>query len=141
MEGYDMARLEIKNLKYRYPYTDRLALDGITCTIEPGEFIGVIGKNGSGKSTLLSLVYADNPKSYSNTLYLFDRKRGTGESIWDIKSRIGYVSPEMHLYFMEDIPMLRMRSMLSTSANSSMSRPCSVAQVSQSVRLNMSSKR
>jgi energy-coupling factor transport system ATP-binding protein len=52
MEGPDMARLEVCNLKYRYPYTDRLALDGITCTIEPGEFIGIIGKNGSGKSTL-----------------------------------------------------------------------------------------
>lgn len=47
-----MARLEINHLKYRYPYTERLALDGITCTIEPGEFIGIIGKNGSGKSTL-----------------------------------------------------------------------------------------
>lgn len=52
MEGTDMARLEINHLKYRYPYTERLALDGITCTIEPGEFIGIIGKNGSGKSTL-----------------------------------------------------------------------------------------
>lgn len=47
-----MARLEVCNLKYRYPYTEHLALDGITCTIEPGEFIGIIGKNGSGKSTL-----------------------------------------------------------------------------------------
>lgn len=47
-----MARLEVNNLKYRYPYTEHLALDGITCTIEPGEFIGIVGKNGSGKSTL-----------------------------------------------------------------------------------------
>lgn len=48
---------------------------------------------------LLSLVYADNPQAYSNDITIFDRRRGSGESIWDIKRRIGYVSPEMHLYF------------------------------------------
>ena len=85
----------------------RTILKNIDWEVKNGEKWALTGPNGSGKSTLLSLVYADNPKSYSNTLYLFDRKRGTGESIWDIKSRIGYVSPEMHLYFMEDIPLLR----------------------------------
>lgn len=86
---------------------NRTILKNIDWKVKNGEKWALTGPNGSGKSTLLSLVYADNPKSYSNTLYLFDRKRGTGESIWDIKSRIGYVSPEMHLYFMEDIPLLR----------------------------------
>ena len=62
--------------------------------------------NGAGKSNLLSLIYADNPQSYANTLYLFARKRGSGESIWDIKKRIGYVSPEMHLFYMENVPVL-----------------------------------
>lgn len=55
-----MAEIKIENLKYRYPDTEKLALDGITCDIRPGEFIGVIGRNGSGKSTfcqaLLGLV-------------------------------------------------------------------------------------
>lgn len=59
-----MARLEINNLKYRYPYTDSLALDGITCTIEPGEFIGVIGKNGAGKSTLTQALIGLVPNFY-----------------------------------------------------------------------------
>lgn len=59
-----MARLEVKNLKYRYPYTDRLALDGITCTIEPGEFIGVVGKNGSGKSTFTQALIGLVPNFY-----------------------------------------------------------------------------
>ena len=86
---------------------NRTILKNVDWEVKNGEKWALTGPNGSGKSTLLSLVYADNPKSYSNTLYLFDRKRGTGESIWDIKSRIGYVSPEMHLYFMEDIPLLR----------------------------------
>lgn len=59
-----MARLEVYNLKYRYPYADRLALDGITCTIEPGEFIGIIGKNGSGKSTLCQAFTGLVPSFY-----------------------------------------------------------------------------
>jgi molybdate transport system ATP-binding protein len=63
----------------------------------------LLGGNGSGKSTLLSLLYGDHPQAYANDITLFDRKRGTGESIWDIKKRIGYVSPELHLYFTKHI--------------------------------------
>lgn len=59
-----MARLEITNLKYRYPYTDRLALNNITCTIEPGEFIGVIGKNDAGKSTFSQALTGLVPNFY-----------------------------------------------------------------------------
>jgi molybdate transport system ATP-binding protein len=59
----------------------------------------VKGHNGAGKSTLLSLITADNPQAYSQDIHLFDRKRGTGESIWDIKKRIGFVSPELHKFF------------------------------------------
>ena len=47
---------------------------------------------------LLSLIVADNPQAYSNRIVLFDRQRGTGESIWDIKDKTGFVAPEMHLY-------------------------------------------
>lgn len=57
------------------------------------------GPNGSGKSTLLSLINGDHPQSYANTLYLFGNKRGSGESIWDIKKHIGLISPEFHWYF------------------------------------------
>ena len=64
------------------------------------------GSNGSGKSTLLSLVCADNPQSYACDISLFGRKRGTGESIWDIKKHIGYVSPEMHRAYMKDMPAI-----------------------------------
>jgi len=56
----------------------------------------VSGPNGAGKSTLLSLITADNPQAYANEIWLFDRRRGSGESIWDIKKRIGFVSPELH---------------------------------------------
>jgi len=85
-------------------YGKRTILKDLNWEVRNGEKWLLSGPNGSGKSTLLSLIYADNPQAYSNTLYLFDRKRGTGESIWEIKKRIGYVSPEMHIYYMENVP-------------------------------------
>lgn len=51
------------------------------------------GKNGSGKSTLLSIIMADHPQAYSNDIQLFGNKRGSGESIWEIKKRIGFFHP------------------------------------------------
>lgn len=87
-------------------YGSRTILKDLDWEVKNGEKWALFGPNGAGKSTLLSLVYADNPQSYANTLYLFDRKRGTGESIWEIKKRIGYVSPEMHLYYMENVPAI-----------------------------------
>jgi len=88
-------------------YGARTVLKNLNWEVLNGEKWALSGPNGSGKSTLLSLVYADNPQSYANTFYLFDRKRGSGESIWDIKKRIGYVSPEMHLYYKENVPVLQ----------------------------------
>lgn len=59
-----MAEIRIENLKYRYPYTKKLALDGITCKIKQGEFIGVIGRNGSGKSTFCQALTGLVPNFY-----------------------------------------------------------------------------
>jgi molybdate transport system ATP-binding protein len=44
-------------------------------------------------------VCGDNPQAFANRISLFDRPRGSGESIWDIKKMIGFVSPELHHYF------------------------------------------
>ncbi len=74
-------------------------LSHFSWTIKDGERWALSGPNGSGKSTLLSLINADNPAGYRSDITLFDRRRGSGESIWDIKRLIGYVSPEMRLYF------------------------------------------
>ena len=93
--------------KVKVHYGSRTILQDIDWEIKNGEKWALFGPNGSGKSTLLSLVYADNPQSYANTLYLFDKKRGSGESIWDIKKRIGYVSPEMHLYYRQNVSTLK----------------------------------
>jgi molybdate transport system ATP-binding protein len=79
-------------------YGDRPILNDVSWIVHAGERWAVLGPNGSGKTTLLSLVCADHPQAYSNEVYLFGRRRGTGESIWEIKHRIGLVSPELHLY-------------------------------------------
>lgn len=80
-------------------YNGKEILSSFNWVVKKGERWCVTGPNGSGKSTLLSLISADNPQAYANDIFLFDRKRGTGESIWDIKKNIGYVSPELHLFF------------------------------------------
>src|SRR5690606_18742615 len=80
-------------------YGSKQILEGINWEIKPGERWNLLGPNGAGKSTLLSLINGDNPQAYANDIVLFDRKRGSGESIWDIKKKIGYVSPEFFQFF------------------------------------------
>lgn len=76
-------------------YGDKPILQNINWNIGPGEFWQLKGKNGSGKSTLLSLITGDNPKAYGQELYLFGQRKGSGESVWDIKKNIGYFTPAM----------------------------------------------
>lgn len=83
-------------------YGDKVILDKVNWQINQGDHWALLGHNGAGKSTLLSLINGDNPQAYANNIILFDRRRGTGESIWDIKSKIGFVSPELHQYFPTD---------------------------------------
>lgn len=80
-------------------YGAKTILQNINWQVNSGDKWLVRGPNGAGKSTLLSLLTGDNPQAYANEIYLFDKRRGTGESIWDIKKKIGYVSPEIHWYF------------------------------------------
>ena len=87
-------------------YGERTILKDLDWTVMKGEHWALSGQNGSGKSTLLSLVCADNPQSYACDISLFGHKRGSGESIWDIKRHIGYVSPEMHRSYKQNIPAI-----------------------------------
>lgn len=87
-------------------YDDRTILSELDWTVMRGEKWALSGENGAGKSTLLSLVCADNPQSYACDISLFGRKRGTGESIWEIKKHIGYVSPEMHRAYLKNLPAI-----------------------------------
>ncbi len=83
----------------RIVYGENTVLNIPHWEVKPYDRWVIQGKNGSGKSILLSLITADHPQAYSNKLFLFGKRRGTGESIWDIKKRIGYFSPELLRYF------------------------------------------
>ena len=88
-------------------YGERTILKNLDWTVNNGECWALSGENGAGKSTLLSLICADNPQSYTCHIELFGKPRGSGESIWDIKKHIGYVSPEMHRAYQRNIPAIR----------------------------------
>lgn len=60
-----MPVIAVENLKYRYPHADALALDGLTFTVEKGEFIGIVGANGAGKSTLSQALIGLVPQFYN----------------------------------------------------------------------------
>ena len=92
--------------KVSIQYGNRTILKSLDWTVHNGERWALSGENGAGKSTLLSLVCADNPQSYACDITLFDRRRGTGESIWEIKKHIGYVSPEMHRAYLKNLPAI-----------------------------------
>ncbi len=90
--------VEMQDVKIQYG--DKVILQHINWQINRGERWALTGRNGSGKTTLFSLIYADHPKAYSEKVFLFGKRRGTGESIWDIKKRISYLGPEQ-LHFLD----------------------------------------
>jgi len=95
----------IKLNKVSIVYDERTILKELDWTVKRGQKWALSGANGSGKSTLLSLITADNPQGYACDISLFGYQRGTGESIWDIKKHIGYVSPEMHRSYYKNVPV------------------------------------
>lgn len=96
-EGDRQALIRMENVRVSYNGTP--VLQGIDWTVCEGERWALLGPNGAGKTTLLSLILGDNPQAYANEIALFGKRRGSGESIWEIKRRIGWVAPELHLYY------------------------------------------
>ncbi|MBF0288276.1 MAG: molybdate ABC transporter ATP-binding protein ModF [SAR324 cluster bacterium] len=84
-------------------YGEVTVLDRVNWTMNSGENWAILGPNGAGKSTLLRLIAADHPQAYSNEIYLFGKRRGSGESVWDIKKHIGLVSPEFQIRYQSQI--------------------------------------
>lgn len=96
-EKYKNPLIEFKNVSLLY--NEKCIFQNINWKINAGEFWQLIGPNGSGKSSLLSMITGDNPKAYNQNLILFGKKKGSGESVWEIKAKIGYVTASMTQYF------------------------------------------
>jgi len=94
-----LAPVEVENIelvsfkKVSVSFDGRQILNQIDWTIKKGEFWQLIGPNGSGKSTLLSMITGDSHKGYGQHLTIFGQKKGSGESVWDLKQKIGYYAP------------------------------------------------
>ena len=93
--GRELVRLRDVTVRYG----QSTILEGIDWTVRAGESWALLGPNGSGKTALLSLILGDNPQAYSNEVVVFGRRRGNGESIWEIKRRIGSVVSGVALAF------------------------------------------
>ena len=93
------AEILISMKNVNVSYGEKKVLRNISWEVRSGEKWLLQGPNGSGKSTLLSLINGDHPQAYNTDLSLFGKKRGSGESIWEIKEHLGIISPELHWYF------------------------------------------
>ncbi|ADV47846.1 ABC transporter related protein [Cellulophaga algicola DSM 14237] len=93
IHGEGDSLINFKNIEVSFD--EKLILKNINWEIKKNSFWQLIGKNGSGKTTLLSLITGENNKGYGQELYLFGKKKGTGETIWDIKQKIGYYTPTL----------------------------------------------
>ncbi len=94
--GLGDVLVQMEGASVRYGSVE--VLRGVEWTVRAGERWVLLGPNGAGKTTLLSLILGDNPQAYANRISLFGRPRGSGESIWDIKARVGWVAPELESY-------------------------------------------
>ena len=74
-------------------------LRNLNWTLKKGEHWLIRGPNGSGKTTFLELITGDNPQVFCNDIKLFGARRGSGETIWDIKHRLGIVSYRLHVEY------------------------------------------
>ena len=102
-------------------YQHKLLVDLIQCTvcyggvsvfenldvsIKPLQHTLITGANGSGKSTLMQLITGDCPQCYSNNINVLGYKRGSGESIWELKAQMGIVSAELHRQYRVSVDLL-----------------------------------
>ena len=85
-------------------YGEKLALDHLNWVMKKGENWTILGHNGSGKSTIVKLITGENVQGYANQVFLFDKKKGSGESIWDIKKYLGVVSGEVQIQYRKNMP-------------------------------------
>ncbi|MGO4911784.1 ATP-binding cassette domain-containing protein [Leeuwenhoekiella sp. W20_SRS_FM14] len=91
----DIPQSLIRFEKVSVDFDEKPVLKDITWEIKKGESWHLKGPNGAGKTTLLSMITGDSTKGYGKDLYIFDKKKGTGESVWEIKQKIGFFTTHM----------------------------------------------
>jgi molybdate transport system ATP-binding protein len=104
VSGNSGPLVEIKGATVRYK--SKPVLNGLDWTILEGQNWALLGPNGSGKTTLLNLMYGDNPQVYANRVYMFGSRRGSGETVWEIKNRVGMVSAELQVRYRKPVTAL-----------------------------------
>ena len=85
--------------KVTVSWSEHVVLDNLSWTLRKGEHWLIRGPNGSGKTTFLELITGDNPQVFCNDVWLFGKKRGTGETIWELKEKMGIVSYRLHVEY------------------------------------------
>jgi molybdate transport system ATP-binding protein len=91
------ALIELKGVNLSY-YVKRV-LNDIHWTVKPGEFWQLIGPNGSGKSSLLSMINGDNPRAFGQPITLFGKIKGSGETLWDLRKKMGLFSMDLQQHY------------------------------------------
>lgn len=99
----DDTIVDLKDINITY---NRPIFTHLNFQVRKGEHWQILGPNGAGKSTLLSLITGDNPLVYTNDVTVFGMKRGSGESIWDVKRYFGIVSGQLHLDYRVSAPVI-----------------------------------
>ncbi|QDS73444.1 hypothetical protein FKW77_008764 [Venturia effusa] len=110
--------------------------EGLWWSVHRGQRWGVFGPNGSGKTTLISLITSDHPQTYSLPITIFGRSRlpqpgQPGISIFDIQSRIGHSSPEVHTFFPKYLTVRR--TLESAWAETPLTKPKSTYEIDSKV--------
>ncbi len=96
---HDLPDILIEMKETTVQYDGRKVLDQLNWTMKRGENWAILGPNGSGKSTILRLILGENLQGYANQITLFGKRKGTGETLWEIKKRIGAVSAELQVQY------------------------------------------
>ncbi|MDP2561841.1 molybdate ABC transporter ATP-binding protein ModF [Psychrobium sp. 1_MG-2023] len=100
----DIAFVMMNNVSVSYE--DNQVFNNFSWHFNSGQHWRLAGPNGCGKSTLLSLINGDNPKAYGKDIHLFGVKRGSGETVWDIKKHYGVVSAQLHRDYRAGVSVL-----------------------------------
>lgn len=89
--------IEIKDINFKIG--NKIILDHINWTIHPGENWVILGPNGAGKTSLLSLIQGDHPLAYSLNIRVMGESYRSTHSLWKIRQKMGWLSPELHLHY------------------------------------------